>query len=268
MRADTLLKGCFLWSILFLLFGCSEEKAAETIKANPKDCEWYVVPESPLNGGTKNRLDMYALRLYADNSYTFCADLLFETGTWSYDEEKQAVVLKCKQGEGAAPLRYVVDEKKKEKTLFRVYHQYPFNEAGVDEMVEVRAISNQSDNDPYNSSLHEWRKKPAAAESAEQIKTKVMRYLRFLEVLYVHAIDNSLENAGGRWYPQPLQFYSNKVRMAYAEELEDWYNCFYNEAQGIKAYQLLSGALMKVNITGNDNNSRNLNCVRQLIANL
>ena len=31
--------------------------------------------------------------------------------------------------------------------------------------------------------------------------------------------------------------------MAYSNELIDWYNCFFNDEQGIQGYQLISGAL-------------------------
>jgi hypothetical protein len=264
MCIKILLKGCFLWSILFLLMSCSEKNPAENTDVNPKDCEWYVVPGSKLNG-TKNVLDMYMLRLYANGSYVFCADLLFETGTWKYDDEKELMVLRSKNKEDKEQLRYMItDKQKKGEVVFQLYQQYPA--ADADEMVEVRAIRNQSTGDPYNSAVNNWRNKPAAAESSEQIKTRTLSYLRFLEVLYTHAMDNNLENPGGKWYPQPVKFYSNKVSMAYADELLDWYNCFFNEAQGIEAYKLLSGALMKVKIEGDDDNSRNLNCVRQMMA--
>ena len=92
-----------------------------------------------------------------------------------------------------------------------------------------------------------------------------MAYLNFLNALYNHAKDNNLENAGGKWYPQPIKFYSNKVSMAYANELTDWYNCFYNEEQGIEGYKLISAALRKVKIKGEDDNSRFINCVEQLL---
>jgi hypothetical protein len=262
MRMYILLKGCFFGSILFLLMSCGELKKELDVTINPKDCEWYVMPNSKLNS-EKNRLDMYVLRLYASGSYVFCADLLFETGTWNYDDEKGLMILKSKDIEGKEQLRYMISEKqKKNEVVFQFYQQYPVGD--VDEVVEVRAIANKSSSDPYGLTAHEWRNKPTVEESAEQIKTRTLSYLRFLEVLYAHAIENNLENPGGKWYPRPVKFYSNKVTMAYADELIDWYNCFYNEAQGIEAYKLLSGALMKVKITGDDDNSRNLNCVKQL----
>jgi hypothetical protein len=269
MNLNKLLKGCLLAGILFLFVGCGDEKTLANEMADPKNCEWYVVPNSEHNGGTKNKIDLYALRLYNDGRYVLCADLLFETGTWRFDEEKQLMVLGSKSNEGIELLRYIADKKEKNGgTVFRFYHQFPLVESEVIETVEVRAVSNQSNSDPYNTSLHEWRKKPAAAESTEQIKDRTRSYLRFLEALYVHAIDNNLQNPGGRWYPQPIKFFSNKVAMAYADELVDWYHCFYNETQGVEAYKFISGALMKVKITGDDDNARNLNCVRQLIGKL
>ena len=258
-------KGYLLAGILFLLLSCNGINPPVQVEADPKNCEWYVVPNSSLNG-KKNRLDMYVLRLYSNGGYVFCADLLFETGTWRFDEEKRLMILASRKEDGTDQLRYVVDEKQKYGgTLFQFYHQYPIIENDVDEEVEVIAVNNSSNSDPFNNSLHQWRKKPLNAESAEQIKSRTLTYLRFLEAFYAHAIDNNLENPGGRWYPQPVKFYSNKVSMAYADELTDWYSCFYNEEQGIEGYKLISGALMNVKITGETDNSRNLNCVKQLI---
>jgi hypothetical protein len=266
MSTQTLLTGYFFGSILFLLIGCTDGKQPTQTIVNPNDCEWYVVPESSLNGGNKNQLDMYVLRLYANGSYIFCADLLFESGKWNYDVDKRVMVLNHKKEDGTEQIRYVVDEKQKNgKTVFNFFHQYPVVEAELDETVEVRAINNISENDPYALKIHSWRKKPINAETDQQIKERTINYLRFLEALYVHAIENNLENPGGTWYPQPIQFYTNKVRMAYSDKLTDWYECFFNEEQGIVGYKLISGALMKVKIVGDDDNSRNLNCVRQLI---
>lgn len=260
------LKGYLFTGILFLLISCGEPNPQKEVAADPQNCEWYVVPKSSWNSRS-NRLDMYALRLYSNGNYVFCADLIFEAGTWQFDEEKQLMILRSKNEDGTEQVRYVVDEQQKNgKTLFQFYHQYPVVETEVDEIVEVRAVSNISNSDPFNTNLHEWRKKPAAPESPQQIKDRTLSYLRFLETFYTHAIENDLENPGGRWYPQPLKFYSNKVSMAYADELADWYNCFYNEEQGIEAYKLLSGALMKVKIAGENDNTRNLNCVKQLIG--
>lgn len=269
MKRIPIVKGYLITGILFFIFSCNEPVRKEASSVNPEDCEWYVVPESPLNGGTKNRLDVYVLRLYPNKSYVLAADLIFETGTWSFDEEKQLMVLRSKTSDGSEQLRYVLDEKLKDgKTLFTFYNQYPFTDDDKDEVVEVRALPNQSSTNPYDLSMHTWRNKPAQAETPAQIKERTLNYLRFLEAMYTHALDNNLENPGGRWYPKPLKFFSNKVSMAYADELTDWYGCFYNEAQGIEAYKLLSGALMKVKITGDDYVSRNLNCVKQLISNL
>jgi hypothetical protein len=266
MCIDKLLKGYFFGSILFLLMSCAAPVKEKTEVVNPEDCEWYVVPGSKLNG-EKNLLDMYVLRLYKNGNYVFCADLIYENGTWKFDEEKEMMVLRSKSFETAEQVRFIKDEKDKNgATVFSIYQQIPASENSKDEVVEVRAITNKSASDPYSSTLHQWRNKPATLESEAAVKSRVIGYLRFLEALYVHAIDNNLENPGGRWYPHPIKFFGNKVSMAYADDLLDWYACFNNEAQGIEGYKLLSGALMKVKIAGDDDNSRNLNCVRQMIS--
>ena len=145
------------------------------------------------------------------------------------------------------------------------YSTYPIDKANPDELVEVLAITNISKQDPFKKQMHSWRNRPAQQENDVQIKQRVVAYLQFLLALYQHAKDNQLENPGGTWYPQPIKFYSNKVSMAYENELADWYSCFYSKEDAVKGYQLISGALMRAKIKGEDDLSRNINCLEQLL---
>ena len=54
--------------------------------------------------------------------------------------------------------------------------------------------------------------------------------------------------------------------MAYEDELNDWYNCFFSKEDAVKGYQLMSGSLRKVKIEGEDDLSRNINCLEQLLT--
>lgn len=257
-------KGYFVWSIPFLFFACNSGTVSTS--TDPENSEWYVAYNEKETENGKRRLDVYALRFYPDSSYTLCADLLFEQGSWYYDDERKLLVLHPGNPGSEVKERYIVDKKKvNNKTVFSFYHQYPPATDNIDEEVEMLPITNQSVYDPYSKAMSTWRKKPSAAESPDQIKKRTVAYLLFLQSLYHHAKDNHLENAGGRWYPQPVKFFSNKVSMAYADELNDWNNCFFNDEQAVEAYKLISGALMKIKIEGKDDVNRNINCVEQLM---
>jgi hypothetical protein len=54
--------------------------------------------------------------------------------------------------------------------------------------------------------------------------------------------------------------------MAYADELNDLYTCFFSKEDAVKGYQLISGPLRKVKIEGEDDLSRNINCLEQLLT--
>lgn len=260
------LKGYFLWSIPFLFFACQTVVSNSEKQVNPKDCEWYVVQNDNNEDKDNNQLGVYAIRFYPDGNYTLCADLLFEQGKWSYNENKKHLVLTPAAKETEDDLRYLVDQSVNEfETKFSFYPGATIDRSNPEEIITVHAIANQSKFDPYHSSMHSWRKKPHNPETSQNIQLRVVAYLNFIKAMYVHAKENNLENVGGSWYPQPIKFYSNKVSMAYSNELTDWYNCFYNEEQAIEGYKLISAALMKVKITGNDDNSRNINCAAQLL---
>lgn len=261
-----ILKGYFFWSIPFLFFSCGPATTAEKKAVNPKDCEWYVVLNEKAEQDKGNHLGLYALRFYPKGNYSLCADLLFEQGKWNFDEQKKLLVLTPSVKDSTDIVRYLVDQNLPgNKTQFSFYQGFPINKSNPDEMIEVQGLANQSKSDPYSQSMNNWRIKPLQQETVDQIKQRVIAYLRFLQALYTHAKENKLENAGGSWYPHPIKFYSNKVSMAYSNELIDWYNCFFSEEQAIQGYQLISGALMKVKIEGKDDVSRNLNCTEQLL---
>jgi hypothetical protein len=261
-----LLKGYFIWSIPFLFLACnSGPDNLNLLPPDPKNCEWYVeVGKDEDNSG--NKLGLYALRFYADGNYTLCADLLFEQGKWAFDADKKILVLDPETGDTTIKERYLIDQSKpKSKAQFSFYSSYPIDKANPDELVNVLAITNVSKQDPFKKDMHTWRNRPAQQENDEQIKKRVVAYLQFLLAFYQHAKDNQLENPGGTWYPQPIKFYSNKVSMAYENELADWYTCFYSKEDAVKGYQLISGALMRTKITGKDDLSRNINGVEQLL---
>ncbi|MBP6686848.1 MAG: hypothetical protein KA160_03235 [Lacibacter sp.] len=262
-----LLKGYFKWSIPFLFFACNSGPSTESfLPPDPQNCEWYVQKEKGDNDSA-NTLGLYTLRFYADGNYTLCADLLFEQGKWVFDSQKKLLVLDPVTGDTTIGERYLIDQSEPGKnTQFSFYSTYPVDKANPDELVKVQAITNSSKSDPFKSEMHVWRTRPAQQENEVQIKQRVVAYLKFLLAFYQHAKENNLENPGGNWYPQPVKFYNNKVRMAYEDELADWYTCFYSKDDAVKGYQVISGALMTVKIEGEDDVTRNINCLEQLLG--
>jgi hypothetical protein len=263
------LKGCFLGSILFLFIQCNSSVSQQKTKVNPRDCEWHAVQqtEEEDDANEVNQLGVYCFRLYPDNSYTLCAELLFEQGKWVFDEEKKLLVLSVAGKNGVDSTRYIADRTLSNgKMQFSFYHEYPVSRSEPDEVIVMEATANLSEFDPYSKANNSWRVKPPAAELPAAIKKRTVSYLNFLLTMFQHHQKNKIEEGRQSWYPQPVQFYTNTVKMAYNNELVDWYNCFYNDEQGIEAYKLISGALQRVKITGDTDVDRNINCVEQLLA--
>lgn len=263
-------KGYFLWSIPFLFLACNSGPKPESfLPPDPKNCEWYVKLDKQRDDEL-NKIGVYMLRFYPEGKYTLCADLLFEQGNWTFDNGKKLLVLQPDSLQQDVPKeRYLIDQSEgNNKTQFSFYSTFPVDKANPDERVNVQPVTNASKSDPFAAAMHSWRKKPAKEETPAQIKQRTRAYLQFLLALYQHAKDNNIENPGGTWYAQPIKFYGNKVSMAYANELTAWNNCFYNEAQAVEGYKLISGGLMRVKITGENDVERNINCVEQLLASI
>lgn len=262
-----LIKGYFLWSIPFFILACSNGAGNKeaSLPPDPKNCEWYV-KQSKEPASEYNSLGLYALRFYPDGQYTLCADLLFEQGKWNFDATKRILVLTPAEKKEEPAERYLLDEKPDpDNTQFSFFSSFPPDKSDPDELVNVVAVTNRSKFDPYKKEMHQWRTPPTQTENEAQLKQRVVGYLQFLAALYQHAADNKLEDPGGTWYPQPILFFSNKVRMAYETELSDWYTCFFSKEEAVKGYQIISAALRKVKIVGEDDLSRNISCVQQLL---
>jgi hypothetical protein len=127
-------------------------------------------------------------------------------------------------------------------------------------------VFNRSKEDPFSPSMNSWRIKPVQEETEEQIKKRTINYLHFLKSLYKYALDNKLVAITRAWYPEPIQMYfANGVRMAYNNEVIDWYQCFYNDEQAIEAYKLLSATMHKLKVPKTETIAeRNIDIINQI----
>lgn len=132
---------------------------------------------------------------------------------------------------------------------------------------EAVGVSSSSKNDPFNPAMNTWRIKPAESESKAAIKNRTIAYLKFLQTYYRFIKEKKLTTFSYGWFPTPIKMhYVNGVKMSYNNELDDWYDCFYNIDEGNEAYMLISGTFRKCNFKQtNSIVARNVDYLEQMI---
>jgi hypothetical protein len=225
----------------------------------------YIVDDS---SGLQNLV----LHLDEDGTYSHFAANFYNYGTWKFIDSSKGLILKPESGYPLTEERYVFELEK--LVAGRKLELYPMYKEGQQWVrggqQTVMGCNNKSSAKPFVATNHVWRKKPNAPETPEQLKTRVRQYLSFLKDYFQYCQDNELEAMTYGWFPAPLQMhYNNGVRMAYSTELNDWYNCFYNQQQGIEGYKLIGGAMQKSKLQHHNSRAeRNMDMVKQLLQNL
>jgi hypothetical protein len=253
-------------------FSCqpAQEVAEET---DPKDFVWISTECS--DGSDGILLCPYSyLRLFDNGSFTGGALRGYVSGTWTNDSMNQQIWLK--------PLDKVTVSDEATFTVLQILEQNAGTmQVAVLRNAEESMSTNQKtmllkkaacplERDPFRTDHNLWRAKPDKPESPERIKDRVIAYLSFLKMFYQFAGENNLERADTDWFPSPMKMDSpGSITMAYSNELATWNACFYNEAQAVEAYQIISGPFMNIKLKGNpDLNARNVEVIAQLISDI
>ncbi len=107
-------------------------------------------------------------------------------------------------------------------------------------------VHKQPMEDPFHPANNQWRIKPRAPETEEQVRTRLKGYVHFYS-LFFH--DNRLRQSKDISFsglPACLVWYNGGIGMPEKKELDDrWVGCFYSEEQAMKGYEILAAILEK-----------------------
>jgi hypothetical protein len=263
-------KGChtvgslFLFAMVMILAaGCNT--ASDSKKLNLHQA-WFTKKFVTASGMEMGSYNYRIIRFYENGTYTMYGAGGYDAGKWFHSPKKTTITLEPETGD-LDQLNAFWNYEAKGNVMSTLVYRKPSMIPGTQEgTYELEGFGSKGNDDPFALSMHQWRMKPTKKESLTAIKTRVLGYLRFLESLYKYLLANDVVAIGSHWFPEPMKMnYSNGVRMAYADELEDWNDCFYDAEQAVKGYQFLSGAMRSVQLKEVENRfERNLDCVQQL----
>lgn len=241
-----LIQPLFYLLILFFLFSCNSTPKQDDNTHFSIEGEWFRVQQG-YNDEDSTGYENMAMHLYANGSYSYFAANYYNYGTWKWSERKWLLILSPQIADSVgtlffeitsfAPSELEVKKLRKKGTAFV-----------RNKIADVWfGNKNKSSGDPFLKENNLWRVKPTNPETPQQIKERTVQYLQFLKIHFQYLIDNNINNITHGWYPQPFQLnYGNLARMAYDNELNDWYACFYSKEQGIEGYKLISGIIYKI----------------------
>ncbi len=255
----------YLFLSLIFLFACNT-KPKEVKKGLPliifKLSDAVNKPDSSGNEGL-------VIRFYENGTYSHFGYNFFAFGNWKWDDRKNTITLNPTTSKDSNLTQQYKIEKKFDDS-YSIRKLIVRNGKTLVQRLENKtiALNTVTGNDPFTRDMNVWRIKPIKSESAAEIRLRTLNYLKFLLTYYEFIEANQIDFLTYNWYATPIQMhYGNGVRMAYNNELADWYSCFYSVEEGNEAYKLISAGVQKSKIKSSESRAeRNLEFIKQLIS--
>jgi len=192
------------------------------------------------NGEPEGPYPYRCFYLFDDSTYTKNVRNTMEYGQWSYNKKKKTVTLKNSN---------------------RSWDQYKIVAIGPDDMMVVntkintitklrfissgKKYANKND-DPFYIANNQWRIKPKASETDEQVRKRLKDCLHFYILFYQDNLAKGEQSISFYGLPTCLRWYKKGMQLIKKDALPaNWFACFYNNEQAMKAYKLLSDAMLK-----------------------
>lgn len=163
-----------------------------------------------------------------------------EYGKWIFDNGTKTITLNEKNG--GKDVYKIGQLSAKELTVIN---------SGVGSITKLKYVSpgeryiNVAD-DPYHISNNRWRIAPKKAETDEEIRKRLKAFLHFHILFYRDNLAKQEKQISFYGFPTCLKWYAGGIFIIKKEELPgNWFSCFYNKEQALKAYGIMDEILGK-----------------------
>lgn len=207
-------------------------------------------------------------------SYYFAPDFTFvknprnaiELGKWNFDKETKTITLNYN---GGAKDQY--------KIAALAPKELKWVNTGINSQTVLKFVSEGKayknvEDDPYYISNNYWRIKPKKAEDDSLLRKRLKEYLHFHILFYRDNLAREKKTISFYGFPTCLKWYAGGIFIIKKEELPgNWFDCFYNKEQALKAYGIISALLDKKYKWSKEKISwvkKNLEVLEQMYANL
>lgn len=163
-----------------------------------------------------------------------------QAGTWQLLDKQKPYVISIKYKNGSRESYKLASLKPKAMSL-------AINDDAGSKLVEYEGegFSHKiPEEDPFYKSNNAWRIKPSAAETDAQLKKRVAAMLHFWVLYYDHCINADLKVVNFTGLTTPYRWYAGGIYLKKEKELlQNWFDCFYDRDQAMKAYKMASELL-------------------------
>jgi hypothetical protein len=120
---------------------------------------------------------------------------------------------------------------------------------GEKKKVEYKAdgkVHKDAANDPFYGRNNQWRIKPLATETDEAVKQRLLDCLAFNFKFLNDNIERDAKTVSFIGFPTIFKWYSGGVSIIPKNKVEPkWIACFYNEAQALKAQEMMENIITR-----------------------
>ncbi|MBL0358020.1 MAG: hypothetical protein IPP72_14620 [Chitinophagaceae bacterium] len=163
-----------------------------------------------------------------------------EYGRWSYNDTRKTITLNYSSGGSD------------EYTIAAIgANELILINSGIESITQLKFIAagkRHSDKsaDPYYIDNNRWRIKPRSSETDSLIKKRLKDCLHFYILFYRNNLAKEEKIISFYGLPTCLKWYAGGIYIVKENELaENWFECFYNKTQAMKAYRLMDDLIGK-----------------------
>ncbi|WP_338876298.1 hypothetical protein WBJ53_11685 [Spirosoma sp. SC4-14] len=179
------------------------------------------------------------IRFYPNGDYTQLSNNRYTTGRWSFDEASSLLTITENEGKlrfrvepnNATSLKLFISNSKDvghEQMSFSLKQDTEYQHDAIDLLARER---------------NKWRQKPTHPESATELKNRLIDQLAYIIDYFELTLKKKQGYFNTSYLDAPFRFYQNGVGLYNESELPtNWKNCYFNEADALKAHAMLISA--------------------------
>lgn len=178
--------------------------------------------------------------LSSDSTYVMNPRNAIIFGHWQYDEVNKLITLN--EADGGKTVYKIGALGQKELIVINK------GEGSITQLKFIAAGKQykQAINDPFHVSNNGWRIAPKKLESDKAILERLKGFIRFHILFYRDNLAKDEKTISFYGFPTCLRWYAGGIYLTKQKDLApNWYQCFYNKEQALKAYAMMDKALAK-----------------------
>jgi hypothetical protein len=204
---------------------------------------WELEDDLDVVHSSDESMGMLPFRSYylsVDSSFVKNPRSAMEYGTWRYDKDQKKITFHYSKG-----------EKDVYKIAAMAADELVLVNTGVESETQLKFVSagkryKDIQDDPFHISNNQWRLHPKKPESEEQIRKRLKDYLHFNILFYRDNLAKEAKEISFYGLPTCLKWYAGGIYMVKEPDLNaNWFYCFYNKDQAMKAYKMMGDLLTK-----------------------